>query len=232
MSLQHRYLECEDEVVDHFYLCHYRPLSAGADLLSRSLIQFKAGNPMDVKAWMEVAIEEWRSLIESDAIIIRPLGHDEEQCDKTNSHKGLDRLGNQLAGATSCQYRPDLLRKSIRIPPLKALRRKERFEVMENCYALNLTDVSNDSVVVIDDILTTGATIQAIIALLRKENIRVPITVFTLAYSWADPDEQQPVNLKSLHYKWDPAGKWIAAESEDAYLAFNRLREIIATDSF
>lgn len=232
MGVQHRYIECNEGMFDHYYLCHYRPLSAGADLLSRSLIQFKSGNSMDVKAWMEVAIEEWKSLIASDAIIIRPLGHDEEQCDNIGRDKGLDLLGNQLALETLCQYKPGLLRKSSRIPPMKTLRRKERFEVLENCYALNLKDVSNSKFVVIDDILTTGATIQSIISLLRKENIHAPITVFTLAYSLADPDEHLQVDLKSLHYKWDPVGKWIAAESEDGYLSFNRLRQIIATDSF
>lgn len=177
MSLQIQNIICDSGVSTHYYLCHYRPRSVGQDELSKSLIQFKNGNSIHVNAWIECcAMELENTQLKKDSIIVRALGHS-EQVARINT--SMDILGRTLAEKFDAQYIPSLLRKNGKTTKMTRLKRNERSEAILDRYSFSGND--SKEILVIDDILTTGATICAIAKAIRKISKSCTIKFLTLA---------------------------------------------------
>jgi ATP-dependent DNA helicase RecQ len=114
----------------------------------------------------------------------------------------LDLLGQALATRFQCQYLPSLLCKSRTTLSNKGLTRDQRETELKKVYYINPealplaaspvsahpTSPSNPPFLVIDDILTTGATIRAIIHTLHQTFPLSPLQIFTLAKVDHAPD--------------------------------------------
>jgi len=196
MSLQETSITYNDSSYRHYYLCHYLPLSAGVDTLSRSLLKFKRGIQPDLDAWIRSALEVFHNIpLSPDTIIIRALRHDETQVQGAPS-SSLDLLGQALSTPFQCQYLPSLLRKSRPTLNNKGLTRDQRETELNDVYSiatenLPLAMASSPATtphlpipppfLLIDDILTTGTTARTIIHTLQQSFPLSPIQVFTLA---------------------------------------------------
>jgi len=80
MSLHTSTIIYKAEAFKHYYLCRYLPITFGKDGLSRSIIQFKNGNSLAVKAWTECAVSElMKAHIQHHCFIVRVLTSGEQK---------------------------------------------------------------------------------------------------------------------------------------------------------
>jgi predicted amidophosphoribosyltransferase len=181
----------------HFYLCPYLPLTAGQDALSHSLLNFKQRIQPDLDAWIDCSVQLLGALpFSPDTIILRALRHDETTA-RIDFPSALDLLGNSLATHLRCRYLPTLLSKSRPTLSGKYLTRRGRRSQLQDVYQLISTPPSPMSgaadpapgahnltpstpFLLIDDILTTGTTMRALIGTLRRHYPECPIKTFTL----------------------------------------------------
>jgi predicted amidophosphoribosyltransferase len=121
----------------HYYLYDYLPLSAGKDMISRSLLKFKHRTQPDFNTWIDCALEALHGIPPTpDTIILRALHHD-EMIAGTKFPVALDFLGHALAGQFSCRYLPSFLRKSRSVRPCKELSRRQRKTELRGIYSLD-----------------------------------------------------------------------------------------------
>lgn len=177
MALQIQDLVCNSGKFKHYYLCHYRPKGSGSDELSKSVIQFKNGNSVHLNVWIECAVLELgKAQIKKGSTIVRALGHLEQEA--------VDILCKKLAEKFQAQYTPSLLKKTATTTKMAWLKRHERAEALFNRYSFSGNDL--EEIIVIDDILTTGATICAIAKSIRTISNSCSIKIFTLAATNSD----------------------------------------------
>ena len=120
----------------HYYLCDYLPLSAGKDMISRSLLKFKHRTQPDFSTWIEYALEALHGVsLTPDTIILRALHHDEMAVSVFPT--ALDFLGHALARRFGCRYLPSFLRKSRHARPCKELSRRQRKTELRGIYSLD-----------------------------------------------------------------------------------------------
>jgi hypothetical protein len=229
MRLQETSISFDHSSYRYHYLCHYLSIATGRDTLSRSLMKFKRGAHPDLEAWIDyaqTALAEQPPL--RDTIFIRALGHRErnaqdfplsEPCPGVTYApnfrlSALDHLCRTLALGFGCRYLPALLRKTRETIGNKNLSRADRAAELLDVYAAEITDATSSTpIMIIDDILTTGATVRAIIAALRRKTAACPIRVFTLARASYDPFSQQAISLRGPNYHFAPESGWVPGPS-------------------
>jgi predicted amidophosphoribosyltransferase len=199
MGLLTSKIKCGNAYFTHLYLRPYLPLSAGADALSLSLVKFKQRIQPDLNTWIEDAAQLLSRLSFSpDTIIIRALRHD-ETCARPEFPSALDLLGQSLATSFHCRYIPTLVSKSRVTLPNKHLTRRERRSQLRDVYHVATASLSPlTPFLLIDDILTTGATMRALISAIRCVYPDCPIHAFTLTRAdYASPVDPGSTGVKS-----------------------------------
>jgi ATP-dependent DNA helicase RecQ len=190
--MQQTFIRYLDSSFRHYYLCRYLPLSTGKDEFSHSLLKFKRRIQPDLDAWIERSLEVLKKIsLSCETIILRALQHDELFA-RTEFPAALDILGQTLAGHFNCRYLPSLLLKSRTTLPCKQLTRGQRLAELRDVYSIaplpptqsppNQTVIADTPppFLLIDDILTTGATMRTLIQVLRRQFSSCPIRIFTL----------------------------------------------------
>jgi hypoxanthine phosphoribosyltransferase len=90
-----------------------------------------------------------------------------------------------------------------------------------------------NEILIIDDILTTGATMRAIVAAIRQLLSSTSIRIFTLASTDREALINKSVQLSGYNYGWQNARGWIVAEdSEEVDTEFNASKPRILSDGF
>ncbi|HEY4111328.1 hypothetical protein [Puia sp.] len=201
MGLQETSIFFQKNHYRHYYLCPYLPIGSGIDPVSRSLLKFKRGAQPDLDNWLRqtlVAFQETPPALPPPTVLIRALHHNE-----TQPHPGqpgsLDLLAQTLATQLQLPYLPGLLLKTRQTIANQNLTRPQREAELQNVYQINPTALASlpatnfpadgnptavaipTSLLLIDDILTTGATILAILKTLNVAFKNPTITIFTLA---------------------------------------------------
>jgi predicted amidophosphoribosyltransferase len=217
MALQHRRILFEQEYFSHYYLCHYIPKSSGNDLYSQSLLAFKENKSLHLKAWSECALAEVRKIESAQgALVVRALHHDEQVVN--TSHRSLDKLGTKLAHALSGSYHPECLQKVRPVAKLLSLSKAEREQELDSVYRFFIPERMPRNVLILDDILTSGSTVRAIIAAVLKSYPAANISVFTLGYTEYDVTRNESIRLKGYDYAWEAGRGWMeVAEDSDGY---------------
>ncbi|HXD77575.1 MAG TPA: hypothetical protein VN616_07190 [Puia sp.] len=169
-----------DETIPHFFLFPYLPIEAGQDPVSHSLVRFKQRLRPDLDDWIAAAVTALKALrFPSGTVILRPLHHDETTA-RPGFPGGLDLLGAALAAEFGYRYLPGILSKAHPTLPNKHLPRSRRRTELLDVYRLETLFPSTTFFLLIDDILTTGATIRAVVAAIRRMHPANPVTAFTL----------------------------------------------------
>ncbi|HVU58707.1 MAG TPA: hypothetical protein VHD83_26790 [Puia sp.] len=238
MPLHHTYLSYNQHLYSHYYLCHYLPASAGRDHLSHSLLKFKKGRQPDLEGWLDCSLELFaRAPIPPGATIVRALHHDETTASPNPS--SLDLLGQQLARRLQHHYHPQLLQKTHPTQPIKLFSKPRREEELRGLY---LIDTSYASLlpdppghwIIIDDILTSGATIRAILRAIHQTYppATTPIHIFTLTRATTTPP-LHPAPLKGRHYRFEEDDTtWTLADPPIPYYSLLQLKSKILSDIF
>ena len=185
MGLQETSIFFQKTRYRHYYLCRYLPLTSGIDTISRSLLKFKRGAQPDLDNWLTRAITSFKAkpvTLPPDTIIIRALHHKETRAAEPRL-TSLDLLGQTLATHFHFPYLPGLLHKTRPTTRIQGLTRIQRQTELQDVYYLSPTPPipAAPSLLLIDDILTTGATAGTIIHTLRNTCPTADITLFTLA---------------------------------------------------
>ncbi len=224
--IQSDFIEVNGERVPHYYLCHYKPLSSGFDRLSKSLIGFKRGNPIDLEAWTSCAVESISNII-SSPLVLRALHADEVAVVRKNST--LDRLGANLATSLRGLYEPEALTKKHVTIPMKQLSKTTREVNLKDIYSFSPpADMSFIGILLIDDIMTTGFTIRAMVKAVRQKNRSIPIVSFTLASTESVNTLNDATAPQSSAYSWRDEVGWKVAEEAPDPLSVHKLKEAIA----
>ena len=234
MPLQHKLFTSGKEIFFHYFLCRYIPKYIGTDKLSQSIISFKENTPPHPEAWISCAIEaiEDQTAL-SGSCIIRALTHSEVSVD-TNHQRSLDKLCRGIAGAIKGTYHPEFLTKSKAVGKLTPLSKTEREHAVKDAYQFVFTGTLPKRILIVDDIMTSGCTLRAIIASIRKVMPDIGISLFTLA--WTDYEAFQNASLKLTGnaYTWQPNAGWmeVAENSPEYAVTLGKLRELIMRDAF
>lgn len=234
MALQERIIASPSGPVVHHYLCHYKPRAVGADKLSESLLRFKQGYPVDLQAWTECAQAALVTVLDPQTTIIRALSH-KELTIINPPYTSLDILASRLAFQCAGQYLPQGLAKQRPTMPMKMLSRAERKKELHHVYTVGqkLIFSSCEAILVLDDILTSGSTVGAILEALDAAVTGKSISVFTLAYTEKYALLNDRLNLESYTYQWDHVSGWNQMEeSADYYGEVSGLKQKILNDSF
>lgn len=210
-------------------------MQTGSDNLSRSLIRFKKALADDLQAWIDCAVKELKSLLfPIDLIILRALSADETIIN-TNKKTALDKLGKAISNDLSTTWMTDLIMKKKPTRPLKTLSAIERKNELENIYTLKkkLSISHPEKFLLIDDIVTTGTTMQAIANLLRFHFPDTDIFVFTLAKTTHEDESNSSLSLKGNTYNWyHDQANWMIADAEENYVNYHQLVSFILMDKF
>ncbi|MDP4148715.1 MAG: hypothetical protein Q8927_05895 [Bacteroidota bacterium] len=202
MALHQTFLFHKGALYPHYHLCQYLPRAAGRDELSRSLLNFKTSVPEDIRAWVDRALALLPSDLLSPGICVVRALHHQETIAGVGAHSPLDQLGAALATYFNGLYLPQLLRKSRPARKINQLPTAEREEELKDIYYICMDSRGHSggdqpgsgqlgsdpfgsepsgAFLVIDDILTTGATARSIIDALVGALPDCRITLFTLA---------------------------------------------------
>lgn len=228
MSLKHHKVSLTTREIDHYFLCYYKRLSSGYDRLSKSLIHFKQGVDVDVRAWTSVATELVPPVIEgNNLIVIRSLSSNEVEIDRSLP-TALDYLGSKLADACSGTYAPNLLRKKRVTRPMKLLSLSERAEEIKDVYYVS-DGKSVSNLLLVDDIFTTGNTVKSIAEAMLDAYPGITISVFTLALSDLVTSTVTQ-DLQSPSFRWHQGSGWMAQEEAESYPNLKELERAIRND--
>jgi predicted amidophosphoribosyltransferase len=219
---------------DHYYLCNYRPLHAGGDRLSRSLLRFKEALAHDLQAWIDCALTELgQTSFPPDTILIRALASYEKRS-SPQTRTALDQLGAAIALKVLLNWKPSLLEKHRTTRPHKNLAAADRWKEVRDVHHISEHAIKPGThhFLLIDDILTTGATVVSIIRLLKSFFPAATCSVFTLAKSDQYSTLNTHLQLASAGYTWEQGAGWQVAEEEEGWSSYSNLVNCILKDDF
>jgi predicted amidophosphoribosyltransferase len=149
------------------------------DIISRSLHDFKDGCEPQTTRWVSLAAPLVSKELKFD-IIVRALGSNEDSPSGTTP---LDKLCAAIAVSSGASYAPERLQKVSAVRALTTLGgRAARQKELQGAYAFDAKGLpANVRVLVVDDLATTGATLEAIASAIRDAHTGAEIVCFTLA---------------------------------------------------
>ena len=129
--------------------------------------------------WLGAELSEIDCYKEIDLVIPVPL---HKQKLKKRGFNQVEGFGNEIAKALDVPYRDDVLIKISKSGSQVFKTRILRFEAEEVFSIQNLEAINNKHVLLVDDIITTGATLEkCALQLLKGENVSISIATIAVA---------------------------------------------------
>lgn len=129
--------------------------------------------------WLGAELSEIDCYKEIDLVIPVPL---HKQKLKKRGFNQVEGFGNEIAKALDVPYRHDVLIKISKSGSQVFKTRILRFEAEEVFSIQNLEAINNKHVLLVDDIITTGATLEkCALQLLKGENVSISIATIAVA---------------------------------------------------
>ena len=123
--------------------------------------------------WLGAELAEIPAYQEIDVVIPVPL---HKQKLKKRGYNQVEGFGKEIASALSVPYNDTILIKVSKTGSQVFKTRILRFETEEVFTVQNLEEINNKHVLLVDDIITTGATIEkCALQLLKAENVNISI---------------------------------------------------------
>lgn len=149
--------------------------------IAAALYRFKYGGRQEYAAFFgqEIAnyLGKYIKEIEADGLIPVPMYASKQRCRGYNQAELLAReIGRQM----KIPVYSDLIKRIKNTQPLKKLNPEERQNNLKKAFIIAQNDVKLSTIIIIDDIYTTGSTIDEMSRLLRAEGIQ-KIHFITLA---------------------------------------------------
>lgn len=158
-------------------LADYIP--ASPDKISQSLISYKYEEEDCVRKWNHLALQQLLSLQLPFDLVVRNLGSKELVADNC---KPLDDLCNLIIWSTEAKYYPSLLQKRCTTRAFHNLNYTQRRGELKNVFFIkDCAHLKAKNILLIDDIVTTGITLNTIRNILEKQFPEAAFYFFTLA---------------------------------------------------
>ena len=123
--------------------------------------------------WLGAELAEIPTYREIDLVIPVPL---HKQKLKKRGYNQVEGFGKEIAAALNIPYKDDILIKVSKTGSQVFKTRMLRFEAEEVFTVQNLDQINNKHVLLVDDIITTGATLEkCALQLLKAENVKISI---------------------------------------------------------
>lgn len=184
--------------VQGYFLCYYIPSKQDTTPVSSLLLKFKNNESEQIInqfcAWAGSELLKEGIQIQT---IVRALNNNET----VPTHKtALDKLGFKLAEYLNADYNPGLLEKLRPTIPLKGIAFEKRKMEIERAYFFKKALSEKHSILVIDDVYTTGATTDEIIRSIKLDNPNVVIYIFTMGKTEFQPNKNEEITLPAFIY--------------------------------
>lgn len=179
--------------VPGYSLGYYIPSGKDVTELSNLLLEFKHNISHDIVTELShwAAEELFKKRIRMDIVIRALRSHETEAIQET----ALDTLGYTLAEYLKAVYQPEALMKTRETYSLKKIEWVKRKVEIENVYNVNSEYLHEGiSVLIIDDIYSSGATMNEIIRSLKSSDINMSIYFFTLGKTAFEPEKNKYVS--------------------------------------
>jgi ComF family protein len=123
--------------------------------------------------WLGAELAEKNNYKEIEMVIPVPL---HKQKLKKRGFNQVEGFGKEIALALNVPYRDDILIKISKTGSQVFKTRILRFEAEELFYNQNLVEIKNKHILLVDDIITTGATLEkCALQLLKGENVKISV---------------------------------------------------------
>jgi ComF family protein len=123
--------------------------------------------------WLGAELAENNNYKEIEMVIPVPL---HKQKLKKRGFNQVEGFGKEIALALNVPYRDDILIKISKTGSQVFKTRILRFEAEELFYNQNLVEIKNKHILLVDDIITTGATLEkCALQLLKGENVKISV---------------------------------------------------------
>lgn len=184
-----------------------------------------------MKAWIACSVAELSKLFRnSNATVMHALGHQQTVSDEENS---IAKLCTRLSCEVGLQDGRHVLYKQRPTSKLSLLSMHDRFKEISGNYFLKEDLLPSHRILIIDDILTTGATMTAIIDAIRCAVSSPSIKIFTLACCDYVSLLNNEVTLAGYSYRWQLERGWFVNEMDAGYgETFESLCNRIMRDEF
>ncbi len=140
--------------------------------VSDSIFRFKYSGRREYAAWygQELADRMGHSLLalRPDALIPVPI-HASKM--RSRGYNQASLLAHELSGHLGIRVYDDLVCRRLKTAPLKDLTPEERNNILRGAFKLAHDDVKLKTIVIIDDIYTTGATIDAVASVFERVGV-------------------------------------------------------------
>ncbi len=158
-------LECKAEAP--LYDKAVSPLVYGGN--ARNLIlAYKNGKPYIKNYLAELMYEKCR-FADAEAICFVPMLKKDE---RRRGYNQSELLAKEISEKLSLPVLKDALQKVKKSSPQKSLTRKERAENLKGCFRADRAQVGGKILIVVDDVLTTGATAEAVCRELKRRGAK------------------------------------------------------------
>lgn len=204
-TLNHNSLLIQEGI--YYYLGYYQ------DPIKNRLLDFKSNKTRAIAEWNALLNEYVQNLPEID-VVVRALGHTE--LESKEEQIPLDVIAESIAKRTASNYIPKLLRKRALTRKSTTLGQSERLHEIDKKYFIDsglstryLGD--SQSVLVVDDVMTTGATTREIIRAIHEVSPGSKCYILTLvrtSYSDSYTDAKREHNEKLLQAFIDLREQW------------------------
>jgi len=166
-----------------YYIYDYLPKKRGKqDDISKFLLRFKDNEEEAIDPLCNKAAKECQGVFQKIKIdsVIRVLGHKELKKGKTLTP--LDKLGISVSKEIGSKYEPLSLSKTAKNQSLKFLSKTSREKQLEGLYVYKpLSNVLPSSILLIDDITTTGSTLTEVCRAVKESSPHTDVYFLALA---------------------------------------------------
>lgn len=115
-------------------------------------------------------VDYWNNVTEKQNYQIVPVPIFEKRR-KKRKYNHMELVGEEIATLTGYNYNPNLIRRIKNTKPQYNLKKPERIKNLKNAFEVNENELKEGTILLIDDICTTGSTFEEMIRELQKHGI-------------------------------------------------------------
>ncbi|MCM1439238.1 MAG: ComF family protein [Roseburia sp.] len=153
--------------------------SGGAQKL---IVKFKRGNPYLKDYFARIMYAKTAAFKDAEAVCFVPMFRRDE---RNRGYNQAYLLAKELSKKLNLPLLKNAVKKIKKSPSQKSLTRKERAENLKSCFKAEKSEVDGKTLILIDDVLTTGATADAVSGELKKRGAKKVylLTVASVEYN-------------------------------------------------
>lgn len=181
----------DNKSIKLWHLFYYFPSKSAWDNNAQLILDFKSNSRSAAEYLLDCSLRELQGYeLKEEILVIRGLKSSETRA-VLDKWSAMDWLGQGIATGIGGIYIPQLLEKKRVTQPLKQLRARQREGELENVYGLRDLGLclNNRNILLLDDVVTTGATARAIVRAVLGSYPGAKINTFALG--WTPTKKQQ-----------------------------------------